>query len=138
MLDDIGRKKGLDVREVFLCTYKMVSEIIADSGSFRAETLFDLVVKPHCLCIKYRCQVRFIHVAVTPMIGQGIDGLSRGSLYEGVMNGEPMLSLLPLRESVLKRSKPLGRWIEKWDSQIERSIETIDPEVWFARGHYHD
>ena len=47
MLDDIGRKKGLDVREVFLCTYKMVSEIIADSGSFRAETLFDLVVKPH-------------------------------------------------------------------------------------------
>ena len=30
------------------------------------------------------------------MIGQGINGISRGIVYKGVMNGKPILSFLPL------------------------------------------
>ena len=50
------------------------------------------------------------------------------------MIGKPMLSLLPLGDSVLKRLEPLGR-IEQWDSEIGSSVETLDMEVWFVRGY---
>ena len=42
------------------------------------------------------------------MIVQVTGRLSRGSLQKGVMNGKPMLLLLPLGESALKRLDPLG------------------------------
>ena len=89
--EDLVRKKGLDVSEILLCNDNMVSEIIAAAGSLRSETLYDLVIRLHCFCMRYRCQVRFIHVAGSRMIGQGTNGLSRGSLYEGVINIKPML-----------------------------------------------
>ena len=43
-LKDLGRKKGLDGSEVFICTDNMVSESIAVLGSSRSEIIFDLVV----------------------------------------------------------------------------------------------
>ena len=116
----------------------MVSYSITVAGSSRSENIYDLVVRLHCLCMRYRYQVRFVHVSGTGMIGQGTDGLSRSSLYEEVMNGKPMLSFLPLRESALKRYDPLGGWIEQWDSELGRSVEILDPEGWFGRGHEND
>ena len=95
-LEDLGRKKWLYGRDFFLCTDIMVSESIAIAGSSSTETLYDLVVQLHCLCMRYRCQVRFIHVAGTRIIGQITNGLSRGNFYKGIVNGKPMLSLLPL------------------------------------------
>ena len=97
-LEDIGRKKGLYGREVFLCDNSMVSESIAATGLSRAETLYGLVVQLHCLCMRYRCKVRFIHIFGTRIIGEGTDRLSRGSFYEGVMNGKTMMLFLPPRE----------------------------------------
>ena len=44
------------------------------------------------------------------------------------MNSKPMLSFLPVGEFELKRLEPLGRWIEKWDSEMGRSGENLDPE----------
>ena len=78
-LEDLGREKGLDGREVFLCTNNMVSDSIATAGSSRLETIYDLVVQIHCFLIRYMCQIRFIHVAGTRMIDQGTDGLSRST-----------------------------------------------------------
>ena len=89
--EDLGRNKGIAVSEILLCNDNMVSEIIAAAGSLRSETLYDLVVRLHCFCMRYRCQVRFVDVAGTHMIGQGTDGLSRGSMYEGLMNIKPIL-----------------------------------------------
>ena len=108
-MGDLGRKKGIDGGEVLLCNNNMVSESIATEGSSRAETLYDLVVQLHCLCMRYRNQVRFIHAVGTRMIGPETDGLSRGSFYEGVMNGKPMLLFMPLGELELKILDPLGR-----------------------------
>ena len=96
-MEDVGRKKGLDESEFLFCTDNMVSELIATAGLSRSETFYDLVVRLNCLCMRYRCQVRFIHISGTQMIGQGTDGLSRGSLYEGVVKVKPMLSFFPLR-----------------------------------------
>ena len=43
-LEYLGRKKGLDGSEVFICTDNMVSESIAVLGSSRSEIICDLVV----------------------------------------------------------------------------------------------
>ena len=88
--------------------------------------------------MRYRYQVRFIHVSGTRMIGQGTDRLSRGRLYEGVTNVKYILSLLPLGQLALKRSEPLRRWIDKWHSELGSFVETMYPEGWFVRGHDHD
>ena len=78
--------------------------------------------------MRYRCQFIFIHVAGIRMIGQETDGLYRGRLYEGAMNGKSMLSFLPLGESALKRSEPLGRQIYQRAYDLGRSSETLDLE----------
>ena len=67
-LEDIGIKKGLYGSEVSLCTDNMVSDSIAVAGSLRSENIYDLVVRLHFLCMRYRCQVRFIHFSGTWMI----------------------------------------------------------------------
>ena len=105
----------------------MVSESIAAAGSSRAENLYELLVQLHCLCMRRRCQVVFIHVSETQIIGQGTDGFSRVSFYEGVMNVKPILSFLPLGDSVLKRSNKLGVWIYQWASDLGTSVDNLDP-----------
>ena len=95
-MEDLGRKKGIDGRDIFLCTYYMVSKSIAMTGLSRSETIYDLVVRLHYLCMRYRCKVRFIHVSGTQMIDQRTYGISRGSLYKGFMNGKPMILFLNL------------------------------------------
>ena len=108
-LEDIFIKKGLDGSGGFLCTDNMVSENIAAARSLRSESPCDLVVQLHFLCMRYRYHIMFIHVAGTRMIVQGTDGLSRGSLYERVMNDKPILSFLPIGESALHRYEQLVR-----------------------------
>ena len=91
----------------------MVSDSIDAIGLLMSETIYDLVVRLHFLCMRYRCQVRFIHISGTWIIGQGTNGLYRGILYERVMNGKTMLLFLPLRELALNRSDALVSWIQQ-------------------------
>ena len=55
------------------------------------------------------------------MISQGKDGLSRGDMYEVIMEGGNMLSFLSLEKLALARSPDLSKWIEVWDSTLGRS-----------------
>ena len=87
ILEELGRKVNLQGKEVFLCTDNMVLESIATTGSSKSEALFDLLVRLHCMSMRFKCNVRFIHVAGTRMSSQGTDGLSRGDMYEEIMKG---------------------------------------------------
>ena len=78
--------------------------------------LFELVVRLYLLELKYQCSVRCTHVAGTRMIEQGTDGLSRGDLREGVMQGRSMLDYIPLNDSAVTRFQPLKSWIDSWSS----------------------
>ena len=89
----------------------MVSESIATKGSSVSRSLYELVVRVFKLEMSYRCNISCIHVAGTRMIAQGTDGLSRGEMYEGVMNSQSMLSFVPLHLSALARSPALVEWI---------------------------
>ena len=95
-LEEVGRKINLQGKEAFLCTDNMVLKIIAASGSSKLEELFDLVVQPHCVIMRFKCNVRLIHVEGTWVINQGTDALSRGDMYEGIMKGGTMLYFLLL------------------------------------------
>ena len=32
----------------------------------------------------------------------------------------------------------MGRLIDQWDPKLRKSVETLNLEEWFVRGHYHD
>ena len=68
----------------------MVSEIISAAYFYKSEVLFDLVVKLHCIRMRFKFNVSFIYMTVTHMISQGTDGTSRGDIYEGIMKGKTM------------------------------------------------
>ena len=53
------------------------------------------------------------------------------------MEGKPMILFLPLGGSAFKRLDPLRWWIDQWDYYLGGSVETLDLEVWFIRGHDH-
>ena len=102
----------------------MVPESISLSGSNREENIYNLMMRLHCLCISYRCHIIFIHVSGTRMIGQGTDGLFRGSLYNRVMKVKPMLFFMPLRELLLESLESLGLYLDQWASELRRSVDT--------------
>ena len=66
------------------------------------------------------------------MIAQGRDGLSRRNVLEGVMQGTPMESFIPLNESALERSTTLKTWLKSWTSG---DVEFLTPRDCFIRGH---
>ena len=118
ILEEVGRKVNLQGKEVFLCTNSMVLDSIA---------LFDLVVRIHCLSMRFKCNARFIRVAGTRIISQGKDGLSRGDIYEGIMKGETMPYFIPLEQLSLARSPALSKWIKGWASTLGREVEVLYP-----------
>ena len=67
-LEELGKEVNLQGKEVFICTDNMVLESISTVGSSSLEVLFDLVVWLYCLSMRYKCNVRFIHVTETRMI----------------------------------------------------------------------
>ena len=71
------------------------------------------------------------------MIAQGTDGLSRGDLLEGVLNGEKMMSFIPLHVSALEREPALRDWILTWAAagRDKDDLKFLEPEDWFVRGH---
>ena len=57
--------------------------------------------------MKYSCKLHLIHVAGTRMIAQGTDGISRGDMMEDVMNGDDIISHIPLSLTPFERSPSL-------------------------------
>jgi hypothetical protein len=68
------------------------------------------------------------------MKAQGTDGVSRGQLTEGVMNGESMFSFLPMHETALERHPPLKDWISE---TMGSDLTFLTTDGWFERGHDH-
>ncbi len=134
-LEAMGGKGDLEGREVFLFTDNMVSESIASRGSSTSKLLYELILRVYRLEMNYLCRIQFVHVAGTRMIQSGVDGLSRGDMYEGVMKGESMLSFVPLHKSAFEVCPALKDWIESWAVNMGNEVEFLSPEDWFVRGH---
>jgi hypothetical protein len=92
---------------IFFCTHNSTVQNALYHGRLKmSRTLHELVVHMKVLEAKYNCQLLVIHVLGKRMQAQGTDGVSRGQLTEGVMNGESMLSFLPMHETALEQHPP--------------------------------
>ena len=68
------------------------------------------------------------------MQAQGTDGLSRGNLDSGVLQGTHMLSYVPLHVSALDREPRLQDWVQSWFGVTPFSW--LQPFDWFHTGHH--
>jgi hypothetical protein len=126
-----GTLKGA---ELFLFTDNTVAEAAFYKGNTSSsKVLFDLIVRLRLLEVAGSIRLWVIHVSGKRMIEQGSDGLSRGNLLEGVMEGKPMISYVPLARSCLDGfSHILKCWICSWFST---NATFLTPEGWFDEGH---
>ena len=119
--------------EFFLFTDNSTAESCYYRGSSSSKLLHALVLRLRLLEMKYGLLIHVIHVSGKRMIAQGIDGCSRGSLMEGVMAGEDMLSFVDLEKSALERCPALTDWIREWTGI--QDLKPLTPEGWFEEGH---
>ena len=128
---------GFSGSEIFLFTDNSTAEAAFYKGTSSSEKLFEAILRLRLLEVKEGLIIHFIHVAGSRMIVQGTDGLSRGDLGEGIMNGGNMLSYIPLHLNAIERAPGLKQWIESWLSPNEEGeeISFLNYEGWFERGH---
>jgi hypothetical protein len=120
---------------VFFCTdNSTVENALYHGRSKTSKSLHELVVRMKVLEAKYGCQLLVIHVSGNRMKAQGTDGVSRGQLTEGVMNGESMFSFLPMHETALERHPPLKDWLI---DTMGSDLTFLKTDGWFERGHDH-
>jgi hypothetical protein len=90
---------------LYFCTdNSTVKNELYHGRSKTSRLLHGLVVRMQLLEARYSFQVLMVHVSGERMKAQGTDGVSRGQLTEGVMNGKSMFSFLPMHETALERS----------------------------------
>ena len=119
--------------EFFLFTDNSTAESCYYRGSSKSKLLHELVLRLRVLEMRYGVLLHVIHVSGKRMIAQGTDGCSRGSLMEGVMAGEDMLSFVDLARSAHERCPALVDWIKEWTGVDD--LEPLTPEGWFEEGH---
>ena len=119
--------------EFFLFTDNSTAESCFYSGTSTSKLLHSLVLTLRTLEMEYGMSLHIVHVSGKRMIAQGTDGCSRGSLMEGVMAGENMLSFIDLGCSAVDRHPPLLEWVRGWTGVP--SLKPLTPEGWFVEGH---
>ena len=66
------------------------------------------------------------------MISQGTDGVSRGFLGGGVMDGRSMISYIPIHLGAIDRHPALEEWLRSWTTD---ELIHLAPTDWFDQGH---
>jgi hypothetical protein len=123
--------------ELFIFTDNSTAEAAFDKGTSSSMKLFNLVVRLKSLEMDHSCLIHFVHIAGTRMISQGTDGISRGDFNAGVMQGEEMLTFVPIHLSALEREVNLKQWIIETltSGPGKNEIIFLSYAGWFERGH---
>ena len=130
-MEQAGTKGWLNNSTVLIATDNKVVEACLYKGNSSSIKLFDLIVRLKLMEVKYGVKVSVTHVAGKRMQAQGTDGVSRGSLREGVSLGRDMIAYCPWGKNALEVSPELKSWIVTWMG--ERSI-FLTPKDWYLRG----
>ena len=117
---------------VYFFTDNTTVEAALYKGTSKSKKLLALVIRVKLLETRHGIRILVSHVSGTRMILEGGDGVSRGSLNEGVMAGEEMLSFIPLHLSAIERSPSLEDWIRTWTGE---RLQVLSPADWFQKGH---
>ena len=119
---------------IILATDNSTVEGCLYKGNSPSMKLYDLVVRLRALELRTGSFILVTHVAGKRMVAQGTDGVSRGSLREGVCLGDAMTAYCPWGKSPTQRSPLLLEWIKDW---FATKSELLEPRTWFSRGHDH-
>ena len=128
------REGKLNNAWVVMATDSSTVEGCLYKGNSSSEKLFDLIVRLRAVEMRTGATILITHVSGRRMIAQGTDGVSRGSLREGVCVGETMRSFCPWGKSAIEQSPKLLDWLKDW---LGHATELLTPEGWFGRGHDH-
>ncbi len=112
MLQYGAMSKELHETEVFIITDNSTSESVYYRGTSRSKRLFNLALTLRQLKMQHPMCTHFIYVPSKQMIQQGTDGLSRGNLNEGLLQGGTMLDHVLLHLGALDRQPSLLEWIQ--------------------------
>ena len=135
-LEKSGSAGELEGKEIFVFMDNSTAEAVIHKGSSSSPLLYELVVRLYKLSSSFLCSVQVIHVAGTRMVSHGTDGLSRGDMLEGVLQGREMLSYIPLHRSALEQEPTLRDWFDTLINQTKYpKAEFLKPSDWFIRGH---
>jgi len=127
-------RSPLQGSELFLFTDNGVAEAAFYKGTSSNPRLFALLVRLKQLELEHAFTIQLIHVAGWRMQAQGTDGLSRGDLLSGVMQGQDLLSFIPLHLAAPQRSVGVIRWVSEWILPSQHLVQ-LQPIDWFGRGH---
>jgi len=123
--------------ELFVFTDNTAAESSFYKGTSSSKRLFELTLELRKLQMNDELQLHLIHVSGKRMIAQGTDGLSRGSTYQGVMNGTPFLNYVSLHQSALDRQgSSLISWALSWFTGTDKPT-ILSPNDWYTKGHKH-
>jgi hypothetical protein len=119
--------------ELFMFTDNSTAEAAFYRGSSSNKALFELVLRLKKLEMSAGVKIHLIHISGRRMIADGVDGLSRGCLTEGVMAGIPFLDFFPLNETAFERSPTL---LEEFKTMLPLDDpHVLEPADWFKKGH---
>lgn len=131
-MEELGRRGSLAGKEILLFTDNTTCEEVFYKGNASSKLLFELVLRLRILALHQKMKVHVIHVSGTRMIAQGTDGLSRGEMLEGVIDGDPMLKHIPLHLLAVQRSPKLISCIKLW---LGEEASLLKNEEWYDKGH---
>jgi hypothetical protein len=131
-LEDEAETGGLDQSIVYFFTDNSTVEAAFYKGTSKSKKLLALVIRVRLLETRQGIHILVSCVSGKRMIAEGGDGVSRGSLNEGVMAGESILSFIPLHLSAVQRSVTLVDWIHSWTGP---GMVQLTPDDWFQKGH---
>ena len=118
---------------IYMATDNSTVEHCMYKGNSSSPKLHDLIVRLRQCEFKHGFRILITHVSGERMKAQGTDGISRGSLREGVSIGKFMHTFCPWGENCFQRAPSLKGWVKSWIS----IPEFLEPEDWFERGHDH-
>jgi hypothetical protein len=131
-LEEEAESGRLDNSQVYFCTDNSTVESALHKGSSTSRKLLSLVIRVKLLETQRGIRIFVSHVSGLRMIAEGGDGVSRGSLNEGVMAGDTMLSFIPWHKSAIEVSPTLLAWLRSWAGP---SLDPLSPFDWFQKGH---
>jgi hypothetical protein len=131
-LEEEAETGRLDNSEVYLFTDNETVEGALYKGTSHSPKLLKLVIRVKLLETLRGIRILVSHVSGKRMIAEGGDGVSRGSLNEGVMAGVNMLTFIPIYLSAVERSPTLLDWIRTWTGP---TLDPLTPTDWFQKGH---
>lgn len=130
-VEDEVKNGAMRDTELFIFTDNCLAESAFYNGTSSSKLLFELVLRLRLLEMEGGLRLHVVHVAGTRMQAQGTDGLSRGSLMEGIMAGHTMMEFVLLAETALERLADVLPWLESW----WKGARVLTPAQWFWEGH---